>query len=119
MYFQNICDFWWSAEGTGFIFENMIIAEYLKSNYHMNLLRDFWFGRDSAGHEVDLLWQDDEWLNLVEIKATQTIMNDLFKGISYFENLAPQLIKSKSLVYAGIETQQRSSEAVVSWYTID
>jgi predicted AAA+ superfamily ATPase len=103
----------------GSIFENMIIAEYLKSNYHKNLLRDFWFWRDSAGHEVDLLWQDDERLNLVEIKATQTIMSDLFKGMSYFEKLAPQLVKSKSLVYAGMENQLRSNENVVSWHSLE
>ncbi len=103
----------------GSVFENMIIAEFLKSNYHQNLLRDFWFWRDAAGHEVDLLWQDDERLNLVEIKATQTIMSDLFKGMAYFENLAPQLVKSKTLVYAGMENQQRSSENVVSWYALD
>ena len=103
----------------GSVFENMIIAEFLKSSYHQNLLRDFWFWRDAAGHEVDLLWQDDERLNLVEIKATQTIMSDLFKGMAYFENLAPQLVKSKSLVYAGMENQQRSNENVVSWYGLD
>ena len=103
----------------GSVFENMIIAEFLKSSYHQNLLRDFWFWRDAAGHEVDLLWQDDERLNLVEIKATQTIMSDLFKGMTYFENLAPQLVKSKSLVYAGMENQQRSNENVVSWYGLE
>jgi|APHig6443717817_1056837.scaffolds.fasta_scaffold12126_2 uncharacterized protein len=103
----------------GSIFENMIVSEYVKSNYHLNLLRDFWFWRDSAGHEVDLLWQDDERLNLIEIKATQTIMSDLFKGMSYFENLAPQLVKSKSLVYAGLENQQRTNQNVVSWYNLD
>jgi hypothetical protein len=103
----------------GSVFENMIVAEFVKSSYHLNLLRDFWFWRDSAGHEVDLLWQDDERLNLIEIKATQTIMSDLFKGMSYFENLAPQLVKSKSLVYAGVENQQRSGKNVVSWYSLD
>lgn len=103
----------------GSIFENLIIAEFLKSSYHQNLLRDFWFWRDSAGHEVDLLWQDDEQLNLVEIKATQTIMSDLFQGMAYFENLAPQLVKSKTLVYAGMENQQRSGGNVVSWYGLD
>ena len=103
----------------GSVFENMIVAEYLKSSYHQNLLRDFWFWRDAAGHEVDLLWQDDERLNLVEIKATKTIMSDLFKGVAYFENLAPQLVKSKTLVYAGMENQQRSNENVVSWYGMD
>jgi len=103
----------------GSIFENMVVAEFVKSSYHLNLLRDFWFWRDSAGHEVDLFWQDDERLNLVEIKATQTIMSDLFKGMHYFENLAPKLVKSKSLVYAGMENQQRSNENVVSWYSLD
>lgn len=103
----------------GSIFENMIVAEYVKSNYHLNLLREFWFWRDSAGHEIDLLWQDDERLNLIEIKATQTIMGDLFKGMSYFENLAPHLVKSKSLVYAGLENQQRTNQNVVSWYNLD
>jgi len=53
--------------------------------YFQNYIHFFWFWRDSAGHEVDLLWQDDERLNLIEIKATQTIMGDLFKGMSCFE----------------------------------
>ena len=46
-------------------------------------------------------------------------MSDLFKGMAYFENLAPQLVKSKTLVYAGMENQQRSSENVVSWYGLE
>jgi hypothetical protein len=46
-------------------------------------------------------------------------MSDLFKGMSYFENLAPQLVKSKTLVYSGLENQQRSNENVVSWYGLD
>ncbi len=103
----------------GSLFENMIVAEFVKSNYHLNLLRDFWFWRDSAGHEVDLFWQDDERLNLVEIKATQTIMSDLFKGMTYFENLAPESVKSKTLVFAGLENQQRTGENVVSWFNLD
>jgi predicted AAA+ superfamily ATPase len=100
----------------GNVFENMVIAEFKKSNYHRNLLRDFWFWRDSAGHEVDLLWQDDERLNLIEIKATQTIMSELFKGLDYFGNLVPHLVKSRSLIYAGQENQQRTNANVISWY---
>ena len=46
-------------------------------------------------------------------------MSDLFKGMFYFENLAPQLVKSKSMVYAGMENQQRRGENVVLWYTLD
>ena len=46
-------------------------------------------------------------------------MSTLFKGMAYFENLAPQLVKSKTLVYAGKKNQQRSNENVVSWYGLD
>jgi predicted AAA+ superfamily ATPase len=107
------------SEYKGSLFENLITSEFIKSNYHLNLMRIFWFWRDSAGHEVDLFWQDGEQLNLIEIKATQTIMSDLFKGMAYFQNLDPEMVKSKNLVYTGLENQQRSDENVVSWYNLD
>ncbi len=107
------------SEYKGSLFENLITSEFIKSNYHLNLMRNFWFWRDSAGHEVDLFWQDGEQLNLIEIKATQTIMSDLFKGMAYFQNLDPEMVKSKSLVYTGLENQQRSDENVISWYNLD
>jgi len=46
-------------------------------------------------------------------------MSDLFKRMSYFKNLAPQLVKFKTLVYAGLENQERTAEKVVSWYNLD
>jgi len=107
------------SEYKGSLFENLITSEFIKSNYHLNLMRIFWFWRDSAGHEVDLFWQDGEQLNLIEIKATQTIMSDLFKGMAYFQNLDPEMVKSKNLVYTGLENQQRSDENVISWYNLD
>ncbi len=45
-------------------------------------------------------------------------MCGLLKGMTYFENLAPELAKSKILVYAGLENQQRIGENVVSWYGV-
>ena len=75
-----------------------VINEYLKKNYHNNLLLDLWFWRDAEGHEVDLIWQNSELLNLVEIKASETIMPEMFKGLSYFEKLKSELMKSASPV---------------------
>jgi predicted AAA+ superfamily ATPase len=99
----------------GNLFENMIVSEFVKQNYHQNLMRDFWFWRDSAGHEVDLIMQDDELLNVIEIKSTKTISNDLFKGLSYFQDLAKEEVKTNSLVYAGLDNQKRSIGNVISW----
>ena len=102
----------------GNLFENFVINEYLKQNYHQNLLLDFWFWRDAVGHEVDLIWQHSEKLNLVEIKASETIMPDMFKGLSYFEKFAPQLIDSKTLVHTGTFDQNRTNAKVISWKNI-
>ena len=103
----------------GSLFENFAIAEFIKSNYHQNLLRNFWFWRDVQGHEVDMIWQDDFLLNLVEIKATETIMTDMFKGLTYYENLAPDTIKSKMLMHTGNFSQERNLGKVESWWNID
>jgi predicted AAA+ superfamily ATPase len=99
----------------GSLFENYVINEYLKQNYHQNLMLDFWFWRDAVGHEVDFIWQDTEKVNLVEIKASQTIMHDMFKGLSYFEKFDPNLVESKTLVYTGLLNQNRTTGKVLSW----
>jgi hypothetical protein len=102
----------------GSLFENYVINEYVKKNYHNNLLRDLWFWRDAAGHEVDLIWQKSELLNLVEIKASETIKSEMFKGLSYFEKLKPDLIESKSVVHSGLFNQERTLGKVTSWKDI-
>lgn len=102
----------------GNLFENLIVSEFVKQNYHQNLMRDFWFWRDSASHEVDLIIQDDELLNVIEIKSTKTISKDLFKGLSYFQDLAKEKVKTNSIIYAGLENQKRSTGNVVSWYDL-
>lgn len=102
----------------GSLFENYVINEYVKKNYHNNLLRDLWFWRDAAGHEVDLIWQNSELLNLVEIKASETIKSEMFKGLSYFEKLKPELIESKSVVHSGLSNQERTLGKVLSWKDI-
>jgi len=102
----------------GSLFENYVINEYLKQNYHQNLLLDFWFWRDAVGHEVDLIWQHTEKLNLVEIKASETIIPEMFRGLSYFEKLIPHLIESKTLVHTGTLIQNRTAGKVLSWKNI-
>ncbi len=103
----------------GNLFENYVISEFIKKNYHNNLLRDVWFWRDAVGHEVDFIWQKTEKLNLVEIKATETIMQDMFKGLTYFEKLKPELIESKTLVHTGLFDQKRTIGSVKSWKSIE
>jgi uncharacterized protein len=103
----------------GSLFENYVINEFIKKNYHNNLLRDLWFWRDAVGHEVDLIWQKSELLNIVEIKASETIMSEMFKGLNYFEKWAPNLIESRTLVHTGLFNQERFLGKVTSWKNIN
>lgn len=99
----------------GNLFENMMIAEYVKRMYHKNDLNDIWFWRDFNGKEVDLLAFEKGITRLFEIKATQTIMADLFNGLDYVGKLFGKSNVSKNLVYGGTEAQQRSYGNVIPW----
>jgi predicted AAA+ superfamily ATPase len=102
----------------GSLFENFVINEFVKQNYHQHLLLDFWFWRDAVGHEVDFIWQSSNQLNIVEIKASETILPSMFKGLNYFEKLMPEFIESKTLVHTGSFDQSRSAGMVLSWKNI-
>ncbi|MBP5982916.1 MAG: ATP-binding protein [Fluviicola sp.] len=103
----------------GAVFENFIVSEFVKLNYHQNKLRDIFFWRDAVGHEVDLIWQDDEQLHLMEIKASETIVPSMFKGLEYFDSKAASLVKSKMLVHTGSFHQDRTTVVVQSWSNLD
>jgi uncharacterized protein len=103
----------------GAVFENMAVSEYVKQNYHQNMMREYFYWRDVDDHEVDLIWQvDEEKFNLIEMKSTTTIMSDLFKGLNYFEKIYPQIVNSKTLLYGGLENQKRTGLEVISWKNI-
>ncbi len=99
----------------GSLFENMMIAEYVKRMHHCNQLNDIWFWRDVAGNEVDLIIQAGLTQEAVEFKATETIMPNLFKGLNFYENISGKTNLNKYLVYGGNESQKRSAATVVPW----
>jgi hypothetical protein len=70
---------------------------------------------DAIGHEVDFLWQNSEKLNLVEIKTSETILPEMFKGWAYLEKFIPDLVCSKTLVHTGLFDQNRTAGQVLSW----
>jgi predicted AAA+ superfamily ATPase len=99
----------------GNIFENMVIAEFQKQNYHNSLNNEYYFWQDSNTNEVDLLLPTDNGFSAFEIKATQTITSDLFKNLDKFElNASPKKVE-KTLIYGGLENQKRSQYKILSW----
>lgn len=52
----------------GMLFENMMIAEYVKRINHTGAVVDVWFWRDSSGNEVDFLAEDGIRLKAYEFR---------------------------------------------------
>jgi len=102
----------------GNLFENMILAEYQKKNQHLYLHEDYYFWQDSSAHEVDLLVKNADGFDIYEIKATQTIKQDLFKEMDRFEEIAAPNKVRKTLIYGGAENEQRSRHLVLGWKNI-
>ena len=103
----------------GMLFENLVVSEIYKRNYHKNQLRNFWFWRDSNGHEVALLEKSVRGFDIYEIKSTSTIMPKLIEGLDYFDRITEGRVKNKTLIYGGEEDQDRSKFRVRSWKSAD
>jgi predicted AAA+ superfamily ATPase len=69
----------------GSLFENLVIIDLLKRKFNYGEDAEFYFFRDSKGHEVDLIIEKSKTLIPVEIKSAMTFSNDFFKGIKFFQ----------------------------------
>lgn len=112
---ENTIDF---SSFKGALFENMVITEYLKQNYNHNLYCDFYYWRDSNGHEVDLMVSQDMAYDIIEIKATKTILPKLFENMDILKEYGKETIGRKILVYGGSQNQSRTDYQVWAWDSI-
>ena len=99
----------------GNIFENMIISEFQKQNFHQYLHQQYYFWQDSNNHEIDLLIKTAKGFDIFEVKATQTIRQSLFAGMDYFESIAENPQIKKTLIYGGTENQKRTKYSILGW----
>jgi hypothetical protein len=99
----------------GNLFENLIIVDILKSSYAYEGERQFYYWRDSNGHEIDLLTEQAGKIHALEIKSSETMNTSLLKGLRFFEGLTSEPLASSTLVYAGKERQTRRSIGIMPW----
>ena len=95
----------------GPLFENLVINELTKNWLNRGQRPPFYFWSDQSSHEVDLLIDRGTSLTAVEIKSSKTIRPDFFKGLQYFNTLAPE--SERVLVYGGDESQRRMGVRVL------
>ncbi|MDF1593018.1 MAG: ATP-binding protein [Desulfobacterales bacterium] len=101
----------------GVLFENLIVSEFLKKRFNQGKTDNLYFLRDSKGREVDILLDYGSYIDMVEIKSSKTIAEDLFKGLIYFKNLYTQT-RNCFLVYGGDQSRVQKDIQIVPWNTI-
>lgn len=91
----------------GALFENLMVIEMLKARLNRGQRPNLFHWRDTTGNEVDVVIDNGVRQHPVEIKSGQTVSDSFFKGLRYWEKLSQQ--EGGTLVYGGLETQNRSN----------
>jgi predicted AAA+ superfamily ATPase len=99
----------------GSLFENLVIVEFLKKRFNQGKPGNLYFWRDSTGNEVDLIIDAALSAIPVEIKSGQTITDDYFKTLLFWNKLSDN--KKGYVVYGGSEIQKRSNGITILPYT--
>lgn len=102
----------------GSLFETFVVAEAYKQHDHSGRPERFWFYRDSNGNEVDLLAGSETDMRAWEVKSSQTVTSDFFKGLKLLQKAMAGL-KQSTLVYGGDRAMKRQGVGVVPWSQVD
>ena len=102
----------------GFLFENLVVAEFLKAKLTQGLPADLHFWRDSRGLEVDLLVEKAGQLEPVEVKSGQTVPADAFDGLDQWNELARRKGQPSWLVYGGDRPLRHGTVEVIPWHSL-
>jgi len=98
----------------GHLFENMIVSEALKQLYNAGGTDDLYFFRDHKGNEVDLVHAHGGGFHTMEIKVSQTVSSDFFKGLTFFQSLGAP-VNASSLIYGGGREYKQNGTRIVPW----
>ena len=85
----------------GNLFENLVIADIVKSALNKGIRPEIYFFRDSHGNEVDLLIREKGVLTPVEIKSGATFSRDFVKGLEWFQTLGIKRTTAGAVLYNG------------------
>lgn len=102
----------------GAIFEGFVISELAKKFLAQGKRYNFYYWREHAGHEIDLLVEQGERLSAIEIKSSQTISDRFCVGLDRLKKLAGEQLNT-FIVYSGITKQYLAQHEVIPWQSLD
>lgn len=103
----------------GALFENLIINEFIKRNFHRGENRQPYFWQNNHGKEIDCLLVDGETITPVEIKSGKTMSTNYFDNLQYWRQLASLSENHGYVVYGGEQSMQTSGGALISWRQLE
>ena len=95
----------------GALFENLMVVDFIKSRFNKAKSNNVYFWRDSVGNELDIIIENGNELIPIEIKSGQTITNEYFKGLNYWQKLTKS--ERGYIVYSGDTIQKRSNNVLI------
>ena len=102
----------------GYLFENLVVLEVLKTIHNRGEKPNLYFYRDSAKNEADILLDGGDGIRLLEIKSAQTVASGAMRPIRKIAEILGERVKSIGLVYGGEDYQKRSDFEVIPYREI-
>ena len=87
----------------GNLFENMVVAEVLKTMYNQGRNAEIYYFRNQHGLEIDLLLNKKRDIVPIEIKSSASFDLSFTKNIKLFREFSPK-VKDGYLIYSGDKT---------------
>ena len=103
----------------GALFENLIITEFIKRNFHRGENYQPYFWQDSHGKEIDCLLIAGEKITPVEIKSSKTMSTNYFDNLKSWRASVNLPQGQGFVVYGGEESMQTSTGTFVSWRQLE
>lgn len=102
----------------GGLVENLVITECIKSRLNKGAEPPFYYYRDNAGNEVDLLYKNGNKLVPIEIKSSMTFNPSFAKGIKAFQKIAGEKCGNGFVVYSGTQEQKIDCYNVINYRNV-
>ena len=102
----------------GAIFESWVISELCKSYYHAGKQPAMYYFRDSNNNEIDLLLDHGPEVLPIEIKSSQTVNSEFFRGLEYWRRMTKQEDSPAVLIYGGDSPASFKGIKVLPWHAL-
>ena len=104
----------------GALFESWVVSEIIKQRCNRGESNGVYFFRDKAGLESDALVLGRKSVELVEVKAGQTISSDWAANSQKITGMFERTKQGVSsvVVYGGTERQERNGVTYLPWHAI-